>query len=161
MKKYLFTLMLGTILIGTGVILSMFEFIQFNYSANYPANFSQIKEETDSYTLDNKNLDINLNNSDYYIIKDNNIQDKVIIKYYYFPEYIKLIKEDNYSNSFRNLNLDFELRYKNNTAYKDFYHLVIANLKDRQIYNYSLIFTPDIQISINPNDLNKINIVRD
>jgi hypothetical protein len=161
MRKYVFSLILGSILIGTGSILLSFEIMQYKYSNSYPIDFAKSIEQTDYYNLDDNILTINLETNNYMIIKDENIKNQIDITYNYYPNYVEIIKEEKQTINNKQLNIDFNLKYENNKAFQDFYNTIMNNLKNKQIYNYSLIFKPFIQITINPNDSNKIKVITD
>lgn len=92
--------------------------------------------------------------SDYYNINttyvvDNSLGNNVIIERSYDKRYVDLsiIEEDNY--------IYFD-RINNDSINKDMFNMLINNLKNKQLYNYSLLYHVDITIKSTDSNIKKL-----
>lgn len=149
MKKILISMLISMILIGLGIGISIFEFMQYNYLDNVPNQYEKGIEEINADTDEfNK---IIINNSSYRIDKviDDNIDGiKVLVSYY--PDYM----EYNYRIVGNWLYIDMDNIYNINNSYK----IVKKMIKDKEFFNLNELENIDITIYGKSEVLDKLSI---
>jgi ArsR family metal-binding transcriptional regulator len=160
MKRYFLPLAFGSILIGLGIILSIFEFSFFSYYNYLPENNYEKRQEHTYYSISDKSLYINTRGNSYNLIQDNNLTDQVKVTLYYYPDFVTLNKSESEGTIYKQLNIKFNYIHNNDEAYKQMLKLLSTDLKRREMHNYTFFFRPTIEIRVNPLKINKVRIVR-
>ena len=149
MKKILISMLISMILIGLGIGISIFEFMQCNYLDNVPNQYEKGIEEINNDT--DKFNKIIINNSSYGIDKviDDNVDGiKVLVSYY--PDYM----EYNYRIADNCLYIETNNIYNINNSYK----IVKNMIKDKEFFNLNKLENIDITIYGKSEVLEKLSI---
>ena len=149
MKKILISMLISMILIGLGIGISIFEFMQCNYLDNVPNQYEKNIEEINTDT--DKFNNIVIYNSSYGINKviDDNIDGiKVVVSYY--PDYMKY----NYHIVDNCLYIYMENIYNINNSYK----IVKKMINDKEFFNLNKLENIDITIYGKSEVLEKLSI---
>ncbi len=156
-KIYLFPYIVGMILIIIGSLFT-FEYInKITYYDKLPE--TNLTIETDIYKdkikgkliiqHDNSRTTLKVDNS----MKDNEI--KIVTKYY--DGYVDFSKNIYFNETSNIAYLNFH--YKDTSPkYKDLIHVIINNLKDNKIYNYSQIYKLFVEVHGNDNTLKNVKV---
>jgi hypothetical protein len=148
---------MGCILLVVGVTLTVIDIYRYDFIDNIFENDLSVNEIVIEESLNNKNLHIDPTYSKVSIIEDNTIEEgmaKLVITYYEDIIDLNSIIVDR--NDYRRLNLTIIIREGEYEPVKKMIDITIKHLKERKIYNYSLLFRPDIKIYVNSE--NKPNI---
>ena len=155
-KIYSYPFIIGTVLIVIGGLVFFEEALSFDYNNLAPE--TKFTKETITYEEKiNKNTEINVNFGSKNYIRDNDLEDnKIVIEVTYYRDLVDTEKI-NY-NAGRKIVIDIDHKnygnqYKNN---KEMYKIIINNLKDNEIYNYSKLFETDVTIYANNKTMNLI-----
>ena len=148
-KIYTYPFIIGTVLIVVGGLVFFEEALSFNYYNKIPeTNFSK---ETITYEerID-RDTSINVIFGSKSYIEDNDLDNnKIVIEVTYYDDLIDAEKV-NYNNR-KKIVIDIDhknYRYQHKIN-KKMYKLVMSNLKDNEIYNYSKLFETDVTIYAN------------
>ncbi|MDD3048527.1 MAG: hypothetical protein PHQ89_00860 [Bacilli bacterium] len=159
MKKYVVSLAIGCILFGIGCAVFAVEIYDYNYENTLPVNELAVKTITLDETLENKNYFVLSKSSKMDAIIDDTIEIghvKIVISYY--SSFTNLNKSyEEYSN-YKLLMLDTNAKVNNFNQTKSFIDLVVAKLKAKEIYNYSLLFQPNIVVYINSANTDNVKV---
>ncbi len=159
MKKYFNILLVGCSLAVIGIVLSVYQFSLFSYINHLPQNKFDKEVETVYYTINNKDLHIRLIDNNYYIVKDENLADQVKLSFIYYPSFIVLDKKEVEKVAYRDVTVNFKIANDTGFFYSDLFNTVSNDLKLGKIHNYSLLFQPYVEITINPEQMNRIKII--
>ena len=153
-KSTLIAFIIGLILSGFGLVIFIFEIIDFDVIDRAPLMSNKQKIETRTYALDNFEIIIDVNNESYTLLYDENLNNEVKIEYKYHEKFIKT--SDYISNDDNKLRIHCQT--DKITNYGNVAKMVIYNLKDKKIYNYEKLYEADIIIYINELDKNRLQI---
>lgn len=144
-----FTILFSSILIVFGGFLSITSLIDYTYRDELPNRYSS-KEEV--YLEDIKEFTTISSAYDKTITINNDLPDgRVQIRVTYYDDYITIKKEE-FSNQIK-----IQSQYKNHKRlWKKNYHLFLEDLKEKEIYNYSLLYHYHITIEVNENTRSQI-----
>jgi len=160
MKKYFIPLFLGSVLIGAGIVLTIFEFSLFTYINTLPPHNFEKQEEATYYTIHNKDLYIRVIGNNYHIVKDETLNDQVKVEFNYYPDFIMFDRVDVEKATYREIKIKFSVMHNSSAFYGELFNLVSSDLKARRLHNYIPLFQPYVEITTNPNDMSKIKIIR-
>ncbi len=160
MAKHFISFLIGSLILIVGVVITITDLYQFEFVNTLPETNMVSREITIEQSIDNKEFRINRKWELINIIEDDNIEeDTIIIKIKYYDEYISLTSTVEEGIDYKKLNITYN--YKENHTYpvRNTIATGLKNIKDRKIYNYSLLFRPHISIYINSNDKNNVKII--
>ncbi len=160
MKRYFLPLFIGSILIGAGIVLSVFEFSFFSYSNNLPNNNFEVKEEETYYSIEHKGLYVRVTGNNYHVIKDETLNNQAKVTFSYYPDFITLNRVENETMSHREVRLRFGIAHNSGAFYHQLFDLFASDLKNKELHNYVSFFQPYIEISVNPNEMSRVKIIR-
>ena len=137
-----------------GGLVTVVEFMNTKYYRNSVPNMDySIRNESLEKYIDDK-IDIICENcyENYEVIYDEKLHNKIIVEVSYYDEFLntKFVSDKN------KIAISGSPKAFFNKAMKED---LIKNLKNNQIYNYSLVFEKNLIIYINKNDESKINVI--
>lgn len=147
----IWTVLINIILIGVGSLMTFDYFISFEYINDLPQdNYkfdSIIYEEniTKNTTINNNNVDIEIDNS----LEDN----KIKIKVEYYKEFYDIEKEIVYDKESDYIYFHYVYANKKFSFNDGVTNDIINDIKNKKIYNYSLL--SDIKVTVYTNDNTK------
>lgn len=141
-------LIIGTVLIVLGTFMTIDTFSKFEYVEDVSGLNLNITTNTMESTI-NEKLYIDECNK---VIDDNIENNKVLIEYSYYSDIIDVY---NYKNG-QTLHFDYNVK-ENNSAFK-LYNIVIDNLKNKKIYNYSNLRLFEIKKTVYVNSTDAENV---
>ncbi|MGE5456503.1 MAG: DUF1700 domain-containing protein [Ignavibacteriales bacterium] len=155
-KIYSFPFIIGTVLMVIGGLVFFEEALNFNYNNSAPETKFAKKTVTYEERI-NKDTDINVNFGSKSYIEDNDLEDnQIVIEVTYFKDLIDAEKVS--YNDGRKIVIDID--HKNYNYHfkmnREMYKLVISNLKDNEIYNYSKLFQTNVKIYANSKTMDLI-----
>lgn len=163
MKKYLTTLFIGFALFLIGIAYFYIETINFDIDSSLPSNFN-LKKEVLEYEIDSDqtyritNLGTNKNMK---LFIDNSLSNEVKIVVDHFD--MVAIESKYYTIDYNNnelVRIDLESKpIMNWNDIANLYDLGIVSLKNKTIYNYTLLKYPEIKVFVNENYRNNIEFV--
>lgn len=162
MNKYFVNVMAALMAIIIGISLFTYDILKYDFINDIPNLKFDLNEMTISQSFNNKNLIIDNDHARVHIIKDDLIEvGKTQIEVKYYDELITV--SFNKIESYNSVILDLKIDYieKDFHNFKTLYHLAIDNLKNRTIYNYSLLFRPEIYVYVNSVDFLNVKIIND
>ncbi len=149
-KALLVSVITTIIMFAVGIGLSFNEVVNTTFVDGVPSEYKEItKEKTETYTDDTNLTCGNLYHTRCHYVIDENEGDNItaIVTYY------------DYEN--RNFDITDDLEYvrKENNKYslKDMYDIVVGNLKQRKIYNYSKLYEVDVEVRVSSATKEKID----
>lgn len=148
-KIYTYPFIIGTVLMVVGGLVFFEEALNFNYNNSAPE--TKFAKKTITYEEKiSKDTDINVNFGSKSYIEDNDLEDnQIVIEVTYFKDLIDAEKVS--YNDGRKIVIDID--HKNYNYHfkmnREMYKLVISNLKDNEIYNYTKLFETDVKIYAN------------
>ena len=162
MNKYFVNVMAALMAIIIGISLFTYDILKYDFINDIPNLKFDLNEMTISQSFNNKNLIIDNDHARVHIIKDDLIEvGKTQIEVKYYDELITV--SFNKIESYNSVILDLKIDYieKDFSNFKTLYRLAIDNLKNRTIYNYSLLFRPEIYVYVNSVDFLNVKIIND
>ena len=162
MNKYFVNVMIALMAIIIGISLFTYDILKYDFINDIPNHHFDLNEMTITQSFNNKNLIIDNDHARVYVIKDDLIEvGKTQIEVKYYDELITV--SFNKIESYNSVILDLKIDYieKDFHNFKTLYHLAIDNLKNRTIYNYSLLFRPEIYVYVNSVDFLNVKIIND
>ena len=160
MRRYFFPMVLGSILIGAGIVLSIFEFSFFTYHDYLPEGSIIENQEARYYAIDQKDLYLKIKDINYQILYNDTLVDQALVTFNYYPSLYTLKKEETKTNNYREVKVAFKLKLNQENFYKELYNILVRDLKNKEIHNYGLFFKPNLNIQINPNDIDSIKVIK-
>ncbi|MGI6324687.1 MAG: hypothetical protein ACOXZS_01930 [Bacilli bacterium] len=160
MRRYFLPILLGSILIGAGIILSVFEFSFFSFVNQLPEHNFEKKVEETYYSISDKDLYIKVLNDNYHVIKDESLFNQAKVTCNYYPNFLTLSKEERKNNNYNILKIRFNVTLDNSLFYKKLFGLISTDLKNKEIHNYLPFFESYVEISVNPNELHKVKVIK-
>ncbi|MDD2489905.1 MAG: hypothetical protein PHY26_01435 [Bacilli bacterium] len=162
MSKYFISLLVGLIFIVIGVNFFIYDLFKYDYIDSIPVEKFEFNELTIEQTFSNKLLLIDGDYIKSHIIEDDSIipgNTEIMVRYY--DELIDL--DINKVEGSSNVTIDVDINYNKNNieGLRTLFNLCIDNLKERTIYNYSLLFRPEVYIYIHSNDRLNVKIMND
>ncbi len=159
--KNLVTFIIGIVLVGIGSVICVFELMEYKYVDEPFINSEELKLGSKTVTLeDSKNIVINLPTNERYsynIVYDENLTNKIIIKYNYLENVYDLkLYESNYGSK-KVIDINPKI-YNWNTTIREYIKVFIDNLKDKKIFNYGYLNYGDIEIIVNPIYKDNLNV---
>lgn len=151
MKKNLIAFLISIILIGIGISISIFEFMDFQYINEVPINDYTKTIKKYEIVPESSAIKINLNNQSNVRIEENNNIDNIIIEITYYDEESGLI----YNNTGNEYNISFANKSINGSK---IINNIIEDLKQQKIYNYSKLGYREVIIYTNSQHRNLINL---
>ncbi len=151
MKKNLIAFLISIILIGIGISISIFEFMDFQYINEVPINDYTKTIKKYEIVPESSAIKINLNNQSNVRIEENNNIDNIIIEITYYDEESGLI----YNNTGNEYNISFVNKSINGSK---IINNIIEDLKQQKIYNYSKLGYREVIIYTNSQHRNLINL---
>ncbi|MDD3821695.1 MAG: hypothetical protein PHF47_01550 [Bacilli bacterium] len=159
MKRLLVPIILGSLLIGVGIVLMAYDFSHFTYSNQEYQSQGECTIETATYRIGAKRIYIKVYNSKYRIIEDNTLDDKFMVITYYNPDVIKLLKTERENVEYRDLGFGYQLNHHQQRFYQEIITALITSINDRKIYNYDTLFFPYLEIKVNVKDRTKLKVL--
>ena len=150
MKKLLIELVIGAILFGIGCGYMPFEIMSFNFKDSLPKgefiyNTRKIRE---TISLDNNYVVTNNLGSAKVVIDDTLANEMVINVKYVEGYYANSILRKEINGNEHNYILNTKVNFNTNNVKKVFKNIK-RNIKDREFYDYSKLFTTEIVIYVN------------
>lgn len=153
-KKINSKILLGSIITTVllfilGIILSFNEIINTTYIDGVPEQYKKIvKEKKEKYTDDTKLTCDQIHHTSCHYKIDDSMEDDISATITYYD----------FNNNYEFTN-DLEYKQKENSKYsfKDWYNLIINDLKKRQIHKYDKIYTIDLTIKLSNKSMDQIN----
>jgi hypothetical protein len=159
MKKLFISLAIGSILIGVGIVLLVYDFSKLDYiDENIEIRLNRSVEITD-YKLGVKPLDIRLLGSEYEVFYDEELKNEMRIVVYYYPDLVRVGKVEKETIRGRELKLTYQTGHRNRHFYKAIFEIIGDSLNDGKIYNYFRALSPRVEITINEEDIDKIRVI--
>jgi len=157
MKKYLINIIIGIVLIGIGSTCFIFEMTDFNYTNTIDSSLFDKKTEEKEIILSNKKLFIIGDEDDIKVTINDNMKDKVLIKYTYFSDFIKPKITNRETDDYMELYLYYNNIY-NNIVGNQLFKKIKEDFKKRTISNYSLLYKLDVEIVLSSYNRNMLNL---
>lgn len=163
MKKYLTTLFIGGALFLIGIAILYIETINYDTSLSLTSNLNY-EQEVLQYEINNDQTfritnDGTNKNMKLYI--DNSLSNEIRILVVH-PDIIEIESDYNTKNNYNAemimIDLESKMLLDWNTV-ESLYDLGILSLKNRTIYNYTLLEYPEIRIFVNENYRNNIEFI--
>lgn len=151
MKKNLIAFLISIILIGIGISVSIFEFMDFEYINEAPTyNYSKTVQKYE-ITPNSSVIKMDFNyQSNVKIVENNNI-DNIIVEITYYNEESELV--------YNNIGNEYDIRFRNkNNNDKKILNNIIEDLKHKKVYNYSKLAYGEVVVYTNKGYKNLINI---
>ncbi len=148
LKALLISIITTVILFIVGIALSLYEVVNTTYINSVPSNYKkEIKEKTEIYSLDTNLTCENFHHTSCSYEIDESLQDNITatIEYYNFNKDFEIDDDLNYR---RIEDAEYSL--------KEIYDLVINDLKQRKIYNYSKLSDIDVKIKVSSKTMKQI-----
>lgn len=163
MKKHLISFIVGMILLLVGVICFYIETSNYDISQGLTSNFNMKQKElkyeinsNETFRITNNEIDKNIN-----LYVDNTLSNEIKILIVYTD---LLDIDSNYDTKVNKnkrvtkVDVESELVIDFDNI-NDFYKLGIATLKNKTIYNYSLLEYPEIRVYVNEKNKEKVEFV--
>ncbi len=159
MKRYIIPLIIGCLFIGIGSAVSAVNLLDFGYINNISSEYTP-KVETINETIGEGQFIISSDWAKIENISNNDIEPgNIEIKISYYNKFADLDKELMATNNTKELEINIMGKVRTTDSVKEFAKMVIEDLRDKEVYNYSLFFRPTITVSHNDVDSNKIEII--
>ncbi len=151
MKKYSITFLIGLLIFGFGCGYFWFEIMNYDYINEAPqSSIYEQKEEEYRFEIDPlKKYLINSNQSLVEWKEDETLGKEALIKVTYYPDFGSV----QFATSFSNFeeqevkSIRFFLLHNNSFHHaKNFYHMIMEDLKHQEIHNYSLYAIPKVEV---------------
>lgn len=159
MKKYLMTLFLGFAIFLIGISWLYIETMNYGVSDSLTSNFNMEKEllkyeinSDDTFKISNYGTDKNMK-----LFIDNSLSNEIRIVISHSD--MMNMKVD-YYNDHNVVNIDFKSHLNPNfNDIIDIYDLGIISLKNKTVYNYTLLKYPEVMVFVNENYRTNINFI--
>lgn len=136
-----------------GAILVYYELHHTKYYEDSIPNldYSIHNETIETYINDKMTIECNGCNKEYDLIYDNKLDNEIIIEVNYYDDYAKV----NFNKSNDKVTITGNEKSLFNSTMKD---VIINNLRNKELFNYSLLFQKNLIIYINEKDESKLSI---
>lgn len=156
MKKSLIAFLISIVLIGIGISISVFEFMDFEYINEAPINHYLATVESYEIIPNSSIIKMDFNHQSDVRIEERNDIENIIVEITYYSEECKLIYDKLiYDNSVNEYDISFR---KKNSNDKKLINNVIEDMKNKKVYNYSELFRGEVVIYTNSSHKNLISI---
>ncbi|MDD3242001.1 MAG: hypothetical protein PHQ64_04465 [Bacilli bacterium] len=157
MKKLLIELVIGTVLFGIGCGYMPFEIMNFDFKDELPKgefNYNT-REIRETISLDN-NYIVSNNLGSAKVVIDDSLVDEMVINVKYVDGYYanSILRKEINGNEY-NYYLDTKVKFNTSNVKKVFKNIK-RNIKDREFYDYSKLFTTEIIVYVNSSYKDKI-----
>lgn len=153
-KVYIWPFFASLIITITGGIIVVSSVFEFTFYDELPD--IKLDNHTETIHIDNRLYIHDMYESE--IVVNNDLEDnEVIVSIDYYSKLTEII---NYtSNSTGNINLEIYPYHKKRFNIKETFNIVINDLKDHDIYNYSYLLKGQVTVTVNENTKDKIIIL--
>jgi len=164
MKKYSITFIIGLLIFGFGCGYIWFELMNYNYVNESPRNdMYEKKEEEYRFEIDpSKKYLVYSNQSLIELKEDSSVEEEeAVIKVTYYPDFGSIQFATSFSNFEEQEVKSIRFFLLNHNSFhhaKNFYHMIMDDLKQKEIHNYSLYMTPKVEVLTRKENMKYIKI---
>lgn len=146
-KVYLYPFIINIILIIIGGVMSLSYIFDFEYHDYLPQDKYEIKTETYVEDIQQKTV-ISAYESN--IVIDNNLEDnKMKLEITYYPEFVNIKKHEDNDSDRKYLTFNTYHKEKTFSLNNKYTKIVIDDVKNKKLYNYSLFDKVSVKIYVN------------
>ncbi len=148
-KPWFIIFLVSLAICGVGSGISLIEIANTKISEETPKTNLTTNKLTEEYDI-NDNLIIDIYNSKY--VEDESLKDKVKIEINYYNDISNVYLYNNIYKNYKIINYDFNIKDINLLI-----NIIIDNLKNKEIYDYSKLQIKDITIYTSKSNIEKLN----